>query len=220
MNKYINKIFLMSVITLIGILGFTSCTDYLDKSPNSDIKETDPYKNFKNFQGFTEELYNCIPIVSNNEYHTCFNYGEDEYWEPQELRLFARNIDYGDFWGWTSNYYSYPTTRGGNANSQEEDKREIYGNCAGMVSASQILASPISTTWSMLLKKSGHSSKDNFTFCRAWFHFMLMEWWGGMPYIDEVLASDVTPITFKTYMAGMCREMCGRFRSCYPFVAC
>ena len=70
MNKYINKIFLTSVITLAGMLGATSCTDYLDKSPYSDIEENDPYKNFKNFQGFTEELYNCIPVVSNSEYHT------------------------------------------------------------------------------------------------------------------------------------------------------
>ena len=92
MNKYINKIFLTSVITLAGMLGATSCTDYLDKSPYSDIEENDPYKNFKNFQGFTEELYNCIPVVSNSEYHTSFNFGEEDYWEPQELRLFARNI--------------------------------------------------------------------------------------------------------------------------------
>ena len=77
MNKYINKIFLTSVITLAGMLGATSCTDYLDKSPYSDIEENDPYKNFKNFQGFTEELYNCIPVVSNSEYHTSFNFGEE-----------------------------------------------------------------------------------------------------------------------------------------------
>ena len=102
MNKYINKIFLASAIALIGVLTTTSCTDYLDKSPNSDIAENDPYKNFKNFQGFIEELYKRVPIVSNNDYHTCFNYGEEEYWEPQEIRLFARNIDYGDFWGWTT----------------------------------------------------------------------------------------------------------------------
>ena len=93
MNKYINNIILISFITLTGMIGMTSCTDYLDKSPNSDIAENDPYKNFKNFQGFIEELYNRIPIVSNSDYHTCFNYGEEEYWEPQELRLFARNID-------------------------------------------------------------------------------------------------------------------------------
>ena len=135
MNKYINKIFLTSVITLAGMLGATSCTDYLDKSPYSDIEENDPYKNFKNFQGFTEELYNCIPVVSNSEYHTSFNFGEEDYWEPQELRLFARNIDYGDFWGWTTCYYSYPllyvVERLIHRNAVI---RVICGNFAGMVS--------------------------------------------------------------------------------------
>ena len=97
MNKYINKIFLTSAFAVASLLGTTSCTDYLDKSPESDYQANDPYKNFMNFQGFTEELYNCIPVVSNSEYHTCFNYGEDVYWEPQEVRLQTRNVDDGDF---------------------------------------------------------------------------------------------------------------------------
>ena len=77
---------MMSAIAMAGIMGMTSCTDYLNKAPESDYQDNDPYKNFMNFQGFTEELYNCIPVVSNNKDagHTCFNYGEDEYWEPQE----------------------------------------------------------------------------------------------------------------------------------------
>ena len=103
MNKYINRFFLTSALAMAGLLGTTtSCTDYLDKSPESDYEENDPYKNFMNFQGFTEELYNCIPIISNSEYHTCFNYGEDVYWEPQETRLQTMNVDNGDFWGWTT----------------------------------------------------------------------------------------------------------------------
>lgn len=42
----------------------TSCTDYLDKSPESDVSPEAAFKNFKNFQGFTEELYLCIPDFS------------------------------------------------------------------------------------------------------------------------------------------------------------
>ena len=62
MNKYINKIFLASAIALIGVLTTTSCTDYLDKSPNSDIAENDPYKNFKNFQGFIAVSYTHLDV--------------------------------------------------------------------------------------------------------------------------------------------------------------
>lgn len=42
-------------------LGTVSCSDYLDKAPEADIAPTEPYKNYTNFQGFIEEIYNCIP---------------------------------------------------------------------------------------------------------------------------------------------------------------
>ena len=113
--KYINRFSMVLAIMMATMVGTTSCTDYLDKAPNSDIAATDPYKNFKNFQGFVEELYACIPVVTNNEYHTCWNYGEEEYWEPQETRLQARDVDNGNFWGWTTAYYGYP--RSGNFGS-------------------------------------------------------------------------------------------------------
>ena len=51
----------------------TSCTDYLDKSPESDVSPEAAFKNFKNFQGFTEELYLCIPDFSKSYWTTCWN---------------------------------------------------------------------------------------------------------------------------------------------------
>ena len=42
-------------------VGMTSCEDYLDKAPESSVNPEDAFKNFRNFQGFTEELYYCIP---------------------------------------------------------------------------------------------------------------------------------------------------------------
>lgn len=54
-----------------GLLSFsvgfcmTSCEDYLDKSPESTVSEEDAFKNFRNFQGFIEEIYNCIPDKEN-----------------------------------------------------------------------------------------------------------------------------------------------------------
>lgn len=56
----------------------TSCTDYLDKSPESDVSAEDAFKNFKNFQGFTEELYLCIPDFSKSYWTTSWNWGEDD----------------------------------------------------------------------------------------------------------------------------------------------
>lgn len=205
MNKYINKIFLASAITLIGVLITTSCTDYLDKSPNSDIAENDPYKNFKNFQGFIEELYKRVPIVSNNDYHTCFNYGEEEYWEPQEIRLFARNIDYGDFWGWTTCFYSYPTTRssGGLARNSHGN---LWQDCWYGIRKANIGIANLDKLVNVT-EEERQLLEGQLYFFRAWFHFMLMEWWGGMPYIDEVIPSDVTP-TLSRLTWQVCAEKC------------
>lgn len=206
MNKYINKMFFMSVIVLAGMLGTTSCTDYLDKSPYSDIAENDPYKNFRNFQGFTEELYNCVPVISANEMHVSFNLGEDEYWEPQELRVLARSIDYGDFWGWTTCFYSYPTTHDGIPNSQDRYKKgNLWKLCwygirkanIGIANLDKLVSTP----------EERNLIEGQLYFFRGWFHFMLMEWWGGMPYIDEVLPSDVTP-TLSRLTWQECAEKC------------
>lgn len=48
-------IFSRLLLGLSAVMLATSCTDYLDKAPKSDIDETEPYKNFRNFQGFIEE---------------------------------------------------------------------------------------------------------------------------------------------------------------------
>ncbi|GAE84064.1 hypothetical protein JCM10512_2379 [Bacteroides reticulotermitis JCM 10512] len=148
MNKYINKLFMMSALAVAGMMGMTSCTDYLDKAPESDYQANDPYKNFKNFQGFTEELYNCIPAISNNKDagHTCFNYGEDEYWEPQEMRLQARNVDNGDFWGWSTAYYAIRIIKERQV-QQTELTKVIYGPTLGMLSVKPISVSQISAVW-------------------------------------------------------------------------
>ena len=67
-----------------GLLSFsvgfcmTSCEDYLDKSPESTVSEEDAFKNFRNFQGFIEEIYNCIPDKEKCNYCTSWNWGDDE----------------------------------------------------------------------------------------------------------------------------------------------
>ena len=38
--------------------GFSSCEDYLDKEPDSDVSADTPFKNFTNMQGYVEEIYN------------------------------------------------------------------------------------------------------------------------------------------------------------------
>lgn len=206
MNRTLNKIFLVSGLAIFGMIGMTSCTDYLNKSPESDYAENDPYKNFTNFQGFTEELYNCIPIVSNSEYHTCFNYGEDVYWEPQETRLQALNVDNGDFWGWTTAYYGYPRSGGSAGTTTRRDKGDLWTNAWYAIRKANLgianLDNMVSGT-----EEERNLIEGQLYFFRAWFHFMIMEWWGGMPYIDTVLPTDENP-TLPRLTWQECAEKC------------
>lgn len=206
MNKYINRLFLTSALAVTGLLGVTSCTDYLDKAPESDYAENDPYKNFTNFQGFTEELYNCIPVVSNSEYHTCFNYGEDVYWEPQETRLQTRNVDNGDFWGWTSAYYGYPRSGGASGTSNRRDKGDLWTNAWYAIRKANLGIANLNNLVSAT-EEERNLIEGQLYFFRAWFHFMVMEWWGGMPYIDTVLPTDQTP-TLPRLTWQECAEKC------------
>ena len=78
----------------------TSCTDYLDKAPESDISAADAFKNFKNFQGFTEELYLCMPDFTRGYWTTSWNWGEDDIMAVGINYHMSYKVDQGDFWGW------------------------------------------------------------------------------------------------------------------------
>lgn len=59
--KKIYKSLIIGGGILFLIFGLASCEAYLDKAPESTISEVEAFKNFTNFQGYIEEIYNCIP---------------------------------------------------------------------------------------------------------------------------------------------------------------
>src|SRR5690554_6678449 len=74
MNKRNNNILL--ILAIFIALGMPSCEDYLDKAPESEISDRDVFGNFMSFQGFIEEMYNCIvdphKILGGNLYFSAF----------------------------------------------------------------------------------------------------------------------------------------------------
>ena len=81
----------------------TSCEDYLDKSPESTVSEEDAFKNFRNFQGFIEEIYNCIPDKEKCNYCTSWNWGDDELFNSMGDGHMTHQADLGNFRAWQSN---------------------------------------------------------------------------------------------------------------------
>ncbi|MDI3320868.1 RagB/SusD family nutrient uptake outer membrane protein [Pinibacter soli] len=187
MNSYLSKILMPLMVA--GTLSLPSCTKYLDKAPLSDIAPNDAYKNFRNFQGFTEELYNCIPLVSSQDFHNNWNFGEDEFWEIGETRLFAYSIDQGDYWAWNTAGYSWFKTGGNPSTQVRGDKGRLWGLSWYAIRKANIgLANLDKLTDATDQEKSLIAGQ--LYFFRGWFHFMLMQYWGGLPYVDQVLPSD------------------------------
>src|SRR5690606_32605707 len=104
MKKYYKLILLPLTIAVIG-MGMSSCKKYLDAAPATSIDDAEAFQNFRNFQGFTEELYNAVPIATGSTSHNSWNFGEDELWQTNDDRLLAYRIDRGDFWGWNNSIF-------------------------------------------------------------------------------------------------------------------
>ena len=64
MKRIFNNIVLIGSALILGMAA-VSCEAYLDKEADSTISEETPFVNFRNFQGFVEEIYNCIPDKEN-----------------------------------------------------------------------------------------------------------------------------------------------------------
>ena len=78
MNKNIKNILYTGCLALALTTSLSSCEDYLDKSPEATVSSEDAFKTFKNFQGFIEEIYNCVPDKEKCNWCPSWNWGDDE----------------------------------------------------------------------------------------------------------------------------------------------
>ena len=183
-----------SLLLLSALLLAASCTDYLDKEERSIIEPTQPYLNFKNFQGFVEELYTAMPIMTGHQYHSAWNFGEDDYWEPSETRMLTYAIDQGNYWGWNECFYSYFKEKQGGMNTSTPErmindvstKGYLYGLCWFGIRKANIGIANLDKMVDATQEEKNLIAGQLYFF-RAWNHFMLMQYWGGLPYIDRAL---------------------------------
>lgn len=199
----------MSLMGVMGVMGLASCTDYLDKEEKSIIDASQPYLNFRNFQGFVEELYTAMPIMTGHQYHSAWNFGEDDYWEPQESRQLPNAIDQGNYWGWNECFYSYFKEKQGGMNTGTPErmindvstKGYLYGLCWFGIRKANIGIANLDKLVDATQEEKNLIAGQLYFF-RAWNHFMLMQYWGGLPYIDVVLdANSVFNLPRLNYQA-------------------
>ena len=190
MKNLFTKI-LLPLMIVLGTGALSSCKKYLERSPLTDIKENDPYKNFRNFQGFTEEIYNCIPLLSVNQNHNSINLGEDEFWNPLEQRLVSYQIDNGNYFGWTGVLYTFLGDDGAGASNSLDptNKGNLWGLCwYGIRKANLGIANLDKMTDATQEEKDLIAGQ--LYFFRGFLHFQVMQYWGGLAYIDQVVPTN------------------------------
>lgn len=197
MKLKISTFITCAALALAGGTMLTSCEDYLDKDPDSTVDAKDAFKDFTNFQGYIEEIYNCVPN-KNVHYWTCtWNLGDDEWLVPNGNWHMLHQVDLGNFWAWQDGTLGQPGfwfDKGADRldpRNTNPDKHALYGHA-----------------WYCIRKCNlGLENLDNFVgtdeerrfirgqllFFRAWWHFEMMQFLGGLPYLDRTIPASESP---------------------------
>ena len=192
---------------MAGVTLFSaSCTDYLDKSADSDVSPEAAYQNFTNFQGFVEEIYNCIPDKANCNWTVSFNWGEDEMITTNVNYFVGPQLDLGNFWAWQTAGANYFYQGGNNSTSTDRMSHSIWGHAWYCIRKANMGIANIDK-----MVNATQEQRDlilgQLYFFRAWWHFECMMYLGRLPYIDTVLdGANVPRLPRLTYQE--CADKC------------
>ena len=211
MKKFSN-IYIIGVAALAFSLGMTSCSDYLDKEPDSTVGADEAFKNFTNFQGFVEEVYNCIPNKESCYWCTTFNWGEDEIMNTGlgDTHVTA-HFDLGDYRHWydegdKGGQQSWLNRPGSDPSSTDKFNHSLSMHAWYCIRKINLGLENLDKLTDAT-KEEKNIIKGQLLFFRAWWHHQQMEWWGGIPYVDTVLPAD-EPLTLPRLTFQECAARC------------
>jgi len=169
-------------------LGLFSCEDYLEKEPESIVSEEVAFSNFTNFQGYIEEIYNCIPDKEKKYWTTSWNWGDDELFNLEGSWHMTNQVDIGNFWAWQNNAGTWLDDDNPNPTSTNKFDHGLWGHAWYCIRKANMGLANLDK-----LTSATQEEKDiiagQLYFFRAWWHFEMIQYFGGLPYIDEVLPS-------------------------------
>jgi starch-binding outer membrane protein, SusD/RagB family len=167
---------------LIIFLAMGSCKRYLDQAPQANISDIDAFGNFTSFQGWVEEMYNCVQDINKTiagNYYWNFNMADEVL---SNAPIF---LDDGNYW----NTGGFLTTGTANTGLDPMTKRQWA------LSWYAIRKANIGLSKLNLLVGTDEEKniiKGQCLFFRGWMHWQIATFWGGLPYIDTVLSSTAT----------------------------
>lgn len=188
--KHIHKVLLGGGLLSLMLLALVSCEEYLDKAPESTISEDIAFSNFKNFQGFIEEMYNCIPDKEKNYWTTSFNWGDDEVFNLEGSWHMTNQVDLGNFWAWQAGKMGqngqWLDKTSTSPSSKDKHQHALWPHAWYCIRKANLGLENLDK-----LKVATQEEKNLITgqlyFFRAWWYFEMMQYFGGLPYINKVL---------------------------------
>jgi len=178
------------VYILSGILLFTSCQDYLDRTPEAAVSEADIFGTYLDFQGFLDPNYPEIIDYPQTYLWNDLNMGGDVIDRPGGTNAYTSVM--GNYW----------SIVGPSNSSLMLNFRQTYGygttdvdkNCGIWTSGWRgIRRSNIAIRNLSLLSEATNEEKDLIEgqayFFRGFFHGEIISCWGGMPFIDTVFSA-------------------------------
>lgn len=202
-----NKIFMTLSAVAVCFLSL-SCEKYLDRAPEANITDKDAFGNFSSFQGFIEQLYNCVMDPDKGGAWNKYLFADET------LNNYPYNFDQGNYWGDESYFYGKPA----NPTTTETRQRRVWEWAWYALRVANMALEKIDGTEKApsvfhgtqeehdLLKGQAH-------FFRGWFYFEICRYWGGMPYITHVIdpvedmtAPEYNRLTFQATALKMAED--------------
>ena len=194
-NNNIKTLLCGSLFLMAAGASLTSCTDWLDRDPESIVAEDEAFKNYRNFQGYIEEIYNLIPDKEKVNYCAGWNMGDDAVHNPEGYAHIDHQVDLGNYRDWFNNTQFW--LNGDRFSLWRSSWYSIRKCNLGIENIKSLVGTDEERD--LLL--------GQMYFLRAWWHFELMCYFGGLPYVDKAYeATDIPQLPRLSFQE--CADRC------------
>ena len=203
--KYYNNIKTLlcgALLLLAGGVSFTSCKDWLDKEKEAIIAEDEAFKNFRNFQGYIEEIYDNIPNKEMANYCTSWNWGDDAVHNPEGYAHMDHQVDLGNYRNWYTNGQCW--LNGAGKDGSWANKFSLWKGAWYSIRKCNMGIENIKSL--VGTDEERDLLLGQLYFFRAWWHFELICYFGGLPYIDVAFDSEIPQLPRLSFQE--CADRC------------
>ena len=185
-----------TLIFVMGSILFTSCEEYLDKTPDADVSNEDIFGTYESFQGFFDANYGEVIDYITVYPTTSHNFGGETLQNFIAWSESARTW-IGDYWyiaGMDDHSFNDHTSLYANVDYGTYGKFMKGGGGGGIWTGGWrgIRVCNVALDNLHLLSDATAEEKQliegQIYFFRAFFHHQIIDAFGGMPYVDKTLS--------------------------------